>query len=240
MAYSNLHPLDQQFTLLRDSLQLDDFIDYYRGKVMFSMDDHDILYSDRYTRRGKIDRLVKIAKEKDLYLKDFLWALKNSNQSVHGKLYDKLEGALKEFSESRRETADTDTTELTRSFSSLSLDNYSRTIDVGADFTLVCCSGCTSPPNVIGNTADFLDVYKRTNPHGYVHRFYKLQGISTECRVTRHGTWTKEHTWFDGFWWKIITCTNCDLHWGWHFENKDGSQGFYGIRKNAVCLRPNK
>ena len=130
--------------------------------------------------------------------------------------------------------------QLSRSFSSLSLDNYSRTIDVGSDFTQICCSGCTSPKNVIGDTSDFLDVYKRTNPHGYVHRFYTLQGISSECRIKCDGTWHKEYTWFSDFWWMIINCAHCELHWGWHFENRDGSQGFYGIRKDAVCLHPKK
>ena len=240
MAYSNshVHPLDQNFTLLLNTLQLDDFTDHYRGKVTLC---DEVLYSLQSTRRCKINYLVKVAKEKDNDLKNFLWALKNSNQVLHKKLLEKLEGALKEISESRRETInDTDTIEMTRTLSSMSLDNYSRAIDVASDFTQVCCIGCISPINVIGNTADFMDVYKRTNPHGYVHRFYQLTGISTKCRMKREGKWHKEHSWFDQYWWMIIYCRDCDLHWGWHFENRDGSKSFYGIRKNAVCLHPNE
>ena len=73
MAYSSStnHPLDQYFTLLLNSLQLDDFIDHYRGRVSYSMDDNELLYSVHSTRRHKINHLVKMAKEKDPYLKNF-------------------------------------------------------------------------------------------------------------------------------------------------------------------------
>ena len=244
MAYSNScsHPLDQHFTLLLSSLPLDDFTDHYRGKINFSMDDNEILYSNSVpsTRRYKINHLVKIAKEKDPYLKNFLWALKMADQPFNNDkdsdLYDKLASATKEFSESKRET---DITSLTRSLSSVSLNNYNYTVDVESHFTRICCGGCTTS-NTIGDTADFMDFYKRTNPHGYIHRFYTIQGISSDCRIKREGTWHYEHTWFEKFWWMIINCAHCDLHWGWHFENKDGSEGFYGIRKDVVCLRAKK
>ena len=240
MACLNAHPLDQQFMLLLNTLQLNEFSDYYRGTGVLSDCDIEKLGSPQFTRRDKINHLVSRVKTKDANLKWFKWALKNSDQSAHKDLLDKLESALKANSESARETPDRDLNTLTRSLSSLSLDNYSHTIDVNCDFTQICCSGCTSPINVIGDTADFVNVYKRTNPHGYVHRFYTLEGISTKCRINRVGTWTKEHTWFEHFWWKIINCADCNLHWGWHFENRDGSQGFYGIRKDAICLRAKK
>ena len=245
MAYSNsrIHPLDRHFTLLLDSLQLDIFVDNYRG--MISIDDDEVLYSPQSTRRNKIRYLVKVAKEKDPYLKNFLRALKNSDQSQHKELMEKLGSAMKQYSELTRETmpVDNDITQLTRSLSSLSsssLDNRSRKVDVADDFTQVCCSGCTSPLNVIGDTADFMDVYNDANPHGFVHRYYKLKGISTKCRIKRDGTWHSEHSWFDGYWWMIINCNDCNLHWGWHFKNRDGSKGFYGIRTDAICLHAKK
>lgn len=246
MAYSNshVHPLDQHFVLLLRTLQLNDFIDHYRGKVVLSDDDDEVLnsHSPHLLRREKIIRLVKIAKVKDPELKNFLWALKTSDQSMHKDLMEKLQSALKEMSESRRETVDIDneTKGMIRSLSSLSLDNYDRKVDVASDFSQICCSGCTSPINIIGDTSDFIDVYKRTNPRGYVHRFYTLQGISTMCRIKRDGTWHKEHTWFEDFWWMIIYCKNCEDHLGWHYENYDGSKSFYGILKKAVCLRAKK
>jgi len=237
------HPLDQHFTLLLSTLQLDEFIDHYRGAGVLSDDDIGVLMSNspQSTRRFKIDYLVKVAKDKDRDLKNFLCQLKKVNQSTHKNLLDALQSAMKDLSESRRESASNDSAyaTMTRSFSSLSLENYSCGVDIKSKFPLICCNGCTSPINIIGHTDDLMGFYKRTNPHGYSHRFYQLQGRSVECRIKCDGEWHKEHSWFENYWWMIINCKDCSRHWGWYFDTTDHKnfQSFYGIREDAICLR---
>ena len=234
MANSS-HPLDRLFVKLLNTFQLEVFIDHYRGLGVLSDEDIEVLYSKtpQSTRRYKIDYLVRQAKKKDPDLKNFLLALKDSDQSKHKDLINNLEKAMKEASESRRESpADT----MTRNFSDLSLDNYSCGVDVTSKFTQVCCSGCTSPVNIIGDTDDLMSFYKCTNPHGYRHKFFTLQGISPKCRIKYDGTWHSEHTWFEKYSWVIINCRDCNLHWGWHFSTSRSNDNFYGIRQDAISL----
>ena len=230
------HPLDQLFIKLLDTLQLEEFVDHYRGLGVLSEEDIEVLYSNsaQSTRRHKIDYLVRQAKKKDPNLKNFLRALKRSDQSKHNDLMSSLESAMKEISESRPESP---VGEMSRSFSNLSLDNYDCGVDVASKFTQVCCSGCTSPVNIIGDTDDLMSFYKRTNPHGYIHKFYQLRGILPKCRIKYDGTWHSEHTWFQNYSWMIINCKDCNLHWGWYFSTRSDDDNFYGIRQDAVCLR---
>ena len=251
MASGYSHPLDQHFKLLLNTLQLDDFCDYYRTKGVLSDSDIEVLYSNsmpQSTRRYKINYLVKAAKQKDPDLKKFLWALKISDQSKHKDLLNSLESSMKEFLESRRESEDSydeayDT--MTHSFGSLGLDEYSHDEDdeedefcIEDDFNQICCSSCTSPINVIGDTADIINPDNCTNPHGYMHEFYNLAGISPKCRIKYDGKWHSEDSWYEGYSWMIICCRDCKLHWGWCFDTlRNQGDRFYGIRLDSICLR---
>ncbi|CAD7092136.1 unnamed protein product [Hermetia illucens] len=44
--------------------------------------------------------------------------------------------------------------------------------------------------------------------------------VVTSRRATckRIGVWTKSHTWFPGYAWKLCLCSRCSAHLGWMFE----------------------
>ena len=68
------------------------------------------------------------------------------------------------------------------------------------------------------------------NPHGIVFEigcFYSASGY------VLLGSPTKEFSWFKGYSWQILLCSNCQIHLGWRYMSADG--GFYGlILKNLV------
>ena len=107
------------------------------------------------------------------------------------------------------------------------------------EFNQICCGGCTLPVNVIGDIADIYGSDSQKNPHGYMHEFYFLEGISPKCRIKYDGKWHKENSWYEGYSWMIIYCKDCNLHWGWYFDKPGNSDDdmFFGIRKDAICLR---
>lgn len=104
-------------------------------------------------------------------------------------------------------------------------------------FKQICCSGCTSPINVIGDTANIIQHSKLRNPYGYLHEFYHLEEITPGCRIQYDGEWHYEHSWFEDYCWMIIHCMDCESHWGWCFDSyTDSGKRFFGIRLKAIYL----
>jgi len=63
-----------------------------------------------------------------------------------------------------------------------------------------------------------LHVHTFENPSGIIYTFgcfHEAPGITTV------GTASYEHTWFPGYSWQIIICSNCGEHLGWLFRNSD-------------------
>ena len=105
-------------------------------------------------------------------------------------------------------------------------------------FQQICCSGCTSPINVIGDTANVTDRRICKNPYGYLHEFFRLEGITPECRIQYDGEWHYEDSWYEDYAWMIIHCMDCESHWGWCYDTwTDSGKRFFGIRLKAICLR---
>ena len=72
-----------------------------------------------------------------------------------------------------------------------------------------------------------------TNPHGLAFRvgcFRSARG----CR--QFGEATSEHTWFQGYRWRIALCAKCQAHLGWIFEASAGA--FYGLILDRLTSRP--
>ena len=91
----------------------------------------------------------------------------------------------------------------------------------------VCKNIITSPENSI--EVDGSHRHTFTNPEGVVYKigcFSKIQG----CTLV--GEPIIEHTWFPGFSWQIVICSNCYSHLGWHFQS--GENGFYGLVINNL------
>lgn len=66
--------------------------------------------------------------------------------------------------------------------------------------------------------------HELVNPHGFrfhVGCFRRAPGC------TAVGAATLEHTWFDGYAWRIAQCAQCRTHLGWHYTAESGS--FFGL-----------
>ena len=71
-----------------------------------------------------------------------------------------------------------------------------------------------------------------TNPHGLTFRV----GCFRSARGCRHfGEATSEHTWFQGYRWRIALCAKCQTHLGWIFEAP--VDGFYGLILDRLTSR---
>jgi len=66
------------------------------------------------------------------------------------------------------------------------------------------------------------------------HRFVNPAGIEFEISLYRiadvqaYGPSTDEHTWFAGYAWRIVLCSNCQTHLGWRYRRLH-SPDFYGL-----------
>ena len=62
-------------------------------------------------------------------------------------------------------------------------------------------------------------VHTFTNPSGIIYTFGCFQDAPG---ITTLGTASIEYTWFPGYSWQILICSNCREHLGWLFRNGDG------------------
>ncbi len=234
-AYSpgGLHALDQHYVDLLDYLQVDEFVVVYRTTGALQDDDIEKLTSKSTTNGDKIRLLVATVKRRDRDLSNFVEALTRSAKrgiKQHDNLLTKLKTTLEDNSNRKPEGYDGG---LSRNLSRLSLSEADRDVDVANDFTKVCCAGCNG---VIGSTDSMVRFLVCINPGGYRHKFYTLSGVSTVAKFQYYGEWTTEHSWFDGYRWRIVNCSKCSRHWGWHFRAINSQESFFGIRQDAICL----
>jgi cereblon len=70
------------------------------------------------------------------------------------------------------------------------------------------------------------------NSHGYVHDLITAKAINN-VKFTGHAE--TEYSWFPGYSWKIMNCSNCNVHVGWKFQsNKLKPAKFYGISRSSI------
>lgn len=61
-------------------------------------------------------------------------------------------------------------------------------------------------------------VHTFMNPAGIIYTFGCFQDAPG---ITAVGTTSTEHTWFSGYSWQILICSNCKEHLGWVFRDGD-------------------
>ena len=73
----------------------------------------------------------------------------------------------------------------------------------------------------------------------HVHAFFNPAGIAFELRCFQKapgaapcGQPSAEFTWFPGYCWQTVFCTNCQAHLGWLFSNTDRS--FFGLISSSL------
>ncbi|MFC2172615.1 cereblon family protein [Acidobacteriota bacterium] len=99
-------------------------------------------------------------------------------------------------------------------------------------FTEYVCRGC-------GQTvAKGEDLLPKLND-SVLNTFINPAGV--ECQVLtfrkasrlKYFEWaTEEHTWFDGYAWRVAQCDRCTIHLGWRFEASNpesAASGFHGL-----------
>ncbi|KAI6175282.1 Protein cereblon [Aphelenchoides bicaudatus] len=70
------------------------------------------------------------------------------------------------------------------------------------------------------------------NPHGYVHDMFTSRKIQN---VAYHGNAETKFSWFAGYSWTIMNCSNCGCHMGWKFKSsKLEPRKFFGINRSAI------
>ena len=67
-----------------------------------------------------------------------------------------------------------------------------------------------------------------SNPHGSV---FEIITVREACGLVGVGPRTLEHTWFAGYAWRVVCCSNCLTHLGWQFTTtQDGARPcFFGL-----------
>lgn len=73
--------------------------------------------------------------------------------------------------------------------------------------------------------------------------------LGVECEVIRFSTAvnlraddfsTAEHTWFEGYAWRPVSCAECGRHVGWRYEAEDPArqpQVFFGLLASALAYQ---
>jgi len=71
-----------------------------------------------------------------------------------------------------------------------------------------------------------------TNPHG-IDFNVRCYSDALGCAIS--GQPTAADSWFAGFSWRFATCSSCDTHLGWLFEN-NATNHFYGLIRERIQI----
>lgn len=88
------------------------------------------------------------------------------------------------------------------------------------------CACCTNPVTTLQQRIEVEGIH--------MHRFYNPHGLGFDVACFREawgsaarGPATSYYTWFPGFTWRLVHCTDCGEHLGWYYQNGDAH--FYGL-----------
>ena len=233
--------LDRCYSQMLNSLQIDQFSDYYRKYEALTDDESGVITNPNKDRRTRLNCIVEAVKRrKGKGLENFKTALEQSaNLSDGCKMHSDILHNINTSDQPNNEVLS-----LSRSMNNLSLSD--RDDFIVRNFQCICCAGCNTK---ISNTSCLFDKdgdgsYKQehVNPHGYHHEFITVTGIT--CRPSQlrwDSNETLEHTWFPGYKWTIIHCSKprCSRHLGWRFQSvRAGAdpQIFFGLCRPAILL----
>jgi len=90
----------------------------------------------------------------------------------------------------------------------------------------IICANCsnliTSPEYIISVDGEHEQAF--TNPDGFTYEIGCFS-FAKGCLVL--GEPTEKDTWFEGFRWSYSTCSGCNMHIGWYYENE--TESFFGL-----------
>jgi len=236
--------LDRCFPVILQSLQIDEFSDYYRKYEDLTDEELEIITSSKRDKRTRVNRIVQAAKlrERRGGLTNFMKALQQSGNLPgcslpHEEIRQHIE-SMKSYE------PDNEVQSLSRSMSNMSLSATDLNDFIAHEFKCICCAGCNTE---ISNTSCLFDkgggdrcMQDHVNPHGYRHEFLTVTGITCGPeKLVWDSNETLEHTWFDGYKWTIIYCRRCSRHLGWRFRTfraNANPQTFFGLRRPATLL----
>ena len=102
--------------------------------------------------------------------------------------------------------------------------------------------GCSVCKNVICHKTDVFPMScsgpqnSFVNPDGYVHdtlTVRKTRGLLQD------GQWSNQYSWFPGYAWRTVSCSECSTHIGWCFKSSKAGvkpKKFYGLSRRNVRL----
>ncbi len=93
---------------------------------------------------------------------------------------------------------------------------------------------CAVCKNKIANIKDKIEVDSKhyhtfLNPHGI---FYNIRCFKKAAGCLPYGEPIEEYTWFPGYSWQIVLCSNCKIHNGWKYDS--GKSTFFGLIDNRL------
>ena len=71
--------------------------------------------------------------------------------------------------------------------------------------------------------------WEKVNPAG-VHYLIRCFALAENCLAITPPT--EDFSWFQGFAWSVIICSNCQSHLGWQFTGQTSS--FFGMIETAI------
>ncbi len=89
------------------------------------------------------------------------------------------------------------------------------------------CRFCAAP---ITSTREKIEIgishhHRFTNPAGII---YSIGCFCNAPGCTLNGYPSKEFSWFGGYQWQVVSCSECLEHLGWYYENKR-QRFFFGL-----------
>ncbi len=95
----------------------------------------------------------------------------------------------------------------------------------------IICKACQHPITSHENRIEVNGQHQHvfSNPIGVV---YEIGCFSSTNGCVNKGVPTLEHSWFKGFAWRFVLCSNCYSHLGWFYQSENDS--FYGLILDAL------
>jgi len=74
-------------------------------------------------------------------------------------------------------------------------------------------------------------IHTFVNPTGV---YYNIRCFRTAEGVSIFSGSTDNFTWFPGYSWSVVVCSNCQVHNGWLYDS--GKNSFYGLIDNKIII----
>ncbi|CAG9772784.1 unnamed protein product [Ceutorhynchus assimilis] len=104
---------------------------------------------------------------------------------------------------------------------------------------LICCENCgiqiTDPTKVFAMSKDGMQS-NFVNPGGHV---YETITVNSAINFKLLGTMSRVFSWFRGYAWTIMQCSNCGNHVGWKFTSTNprlSPKEFYGLANSGIKI----